>query len=299
MKHTKILSVILSAAMVTMLSGCSEKRDAAPARSEEPISEMPVIPETDYSDDVLLDDGDDHSDDTAKENESPVMPALSEDEILNMSDEDLWNYADLSARELLLQADTPNPTRSEFGISRAAGYRYVGRWAPASASDDEEALDIATAEWQDSPMNTYENLKLGGKNDEFWLFQCDNYYLGQMNMIDTRMVYNIDYYDAQNETVKFELNEENIRRFFAYRSMEIDIWAMTCLGEYVIDDGDGFTFRKYYINVGGGDWGMHDIAILDLEEWHISTDGKVEYIGETRLRESEIPFRYTSSPEIM
>ena len=287
MKRTRVLSVILSAATVAVLIGCSSKESNAPEHTEKSLSEISVTPENEYSDVAQ------HAEET-KDEEQPITPELSEDDILNMPDEDLWNYADLAARGLLLGADTPNPTKSEFRIPYEVGW-----WAPVSAADADEALKIVTAEWKGGPMLTYKNIELAGENDAFWFFRCDNYYNGLWNKVSTLMVYNIDYYDAKKETVKFELNEDNIRRFFAYRTNDINIWARVCLGEYVIDDGDGFTFRRYYVNVGGGDGGMHDTAILDLEEWHISADGKVEYIGETRLRESEIPFRATASPDIM
>ena len=155
----------------------------------------------------------DNLSESTSESESKEMVRLdlTEEEILNMSDEDFTEYGLLLIDHRIEDVQTPNPQREEFDFRAEDGYRYPGKPAKRSASDYSEALLIAAEEWQDNSDNMYGEVILLGENDKFWLFKCVNYYRGEFNMICTKAVYKKDYYDEETATANFELNEENIR----------------------------------------------------------------------------------------
>lgn len=213
-----------------------------------------------------------------------VRPELTEEEILNMTDEDFWYYGDLAAEGFLIDVSCRNPVRSNKGITVSDGYRYVGRWADVSASDPNEAEDIARKWWdaKENDDNTYGNVMEIDENDEYWLFRSQHSYRGQHDFYDTVMVYNKEYFDAETSTAKFTLDDDSIRHFFACRTPDNEQVSKTCIGEFVIPDGDGYVFRRYYIWISFGDWGLNDTAHMSVEEWHISGDGRVEYVDSDR-----------------
>jgi len=205
-----------------------------------------------------------------------VRPDLTEEEIINMSDEKLTELGLLLIEHQIEDVQTPNPQRKEFGFTREEGYRYAGMPAQRSASDYEEALNIAKEEWQDDLQNKYTDISLLGENDKFWLFKCTNYYGNEFNMICTAAVWKKDYYDEETSTAFFELNEENIRNFFAYRSYDQIDQGWTCIGEFVIKTDEGFIFRRYSMMICYGDYGINDEVSLSRSGWKISNDGKIE-----------------------
>ena len=214
---------------------------------------------------------------------------LTEDQILNMSDEEFTEYGMLLIDYRIEDVQRPNPQRDEFGFSREAGYRYPGMPAERSASSYDEALSITIEEWQDNEYNTYKDIGLLGENDKFWLFKCTNYYRGEFNMILTKAVYKKDYFDEETSTAYFELNEENIRTFFAYRAYDVIDNTKTCIGEFVIKTDDGYIFRSYSMYICYGDYGINDEANLFREEWTISNDGKFTLTQAGNIRELELP----------
>ena len=193
-----------------------------------------------------------------------------------MSDESFTEYGLLLIDHRLEDVQTPNPQRTEFGFTRDEGYRYAGMPAERSASDYEEARIIAREKWQNNKDNKYKDISLLGENDKFWLLACPSYYRGEFNLICTIAVYKKDYYDEETSTAFFELNEENIRTFFAYRSYDPFDQVDTCIGEFVVRTESGFVFRRYYMYISYGDYGINDEAHLITREWKISDDGKVE-----------------------
>ena len=104
------------------------------------------------------------------------------------------------------------------------------------------------------------------------------------------MVYKKSYFDEETQTAYFDLNEENIRHFFAYRSTLAEDDPETCFGEFIVEDENGFYFRTYDIFVSFGDYGVNDTVVLVRYEWKISRDGKIER-AETfgEMRELELP----------
>ena len=219
-----------------------------------------------------------------------VRPDLTEEEILNMSDEKLTELGLLLIEHQIEDVQTPNPQRKEFGFTREEGYRYAGMPAQRSASDYEEALNIAKEEWQDDLQNKYTDISLLGENDKFWLFKCTNYYMDEFNMICTAAVWKKDYYDEETSTAFFELNEENIRSFFAYRSYDQIDQTWTCIGEFVISTDEGYFFRRYYMVICYGDYGINDEVSLSRSEWKISNDGRIEPVTSDRFERSlELP----------
>ena len=125
-------------------------------------------------------------------NKDMVRPELTEEEILNMSDESFTEYGLLLIDHRLEDVQTPNPQRTEFGFTRDEGYRYAGLPAERSASDYEEARIIAREKWQNNKDNKYKDISLLGENDKFWLLACPSYYRGEFNLICTIAVYKKD-----------------------------------------------------------------------------------------------------------
>lgn len=233
----------------------------------------------------------DNLSESTSESESKEMVRLdlTEEEILNMSDEDFTEYGLLLIDHRIEDVQTPNPQREEFDFRAEDGYRYPGKPAKRSASDYSEALLIAAEEWQDNSDNMYGEVILLGENDKFWLFKCVNYYRGEFNMICTKAVYKKDYYDEETATANFELNEENIRTFFAYRSREEIDRVETCIGEFIIKTDTGYVFRRYSMYICYGDFGINDEVNLTKEEWNISNDGKMHLISDGFGRSLELP----------
>lgn len=210
------------------------------------------------------------------EKKDMVRPDLTEEEILNMSDEKFTEYGMLLIDHRIEDVQTPNPQRNEFGFTRDEGYCFAGMPAERSASDYEEALIIAREEWQNNSDNTYKDISLLGENDKFWLFACPSYYRGEFNMICTKAVFKKDYFDEETAAAGFELTEENIRTFFAYRSYDEIDQPETCIGEFVINTETGYVFRRYYMYICYGDYGINDEANMLTREWNISNDGIIE-----------------------
>ena len=223
---------------------------------------------------------------TSDGNINMVRIDMTEDEIRNMSDEDFKEYGLLLIQDLIEDVQTRNPQREEFGFTHEEGYRYAGMPAGKSASDYDEALKIAGEEWQDNDLNQFTDIALLGENDKFWLFKCDNYYKGEFNLICTTVVYKKDYYDEKSRTAYFELNEENIRTFFAYRSPDPEDQYGAVIGEFVIRTDEGYVFRRYSLQITYGDHGLNDEANLYMYEAKISNEGKVDRLDYGDYRRS-------------
>ena len=221
-----------------------------------------------------------------------ILPDLSEDEILNMSDADFWYYGNLAAEHLLGDAATPNLLRSDFGLYEEDGYRVIGRSAERSAADSDAAKEAAEEYWKPLGKNTFEDIRLIAETDEFRLFAADHYFDGKFSMIDTLQVYKTDYYDAESSVAGFALDEENFRHFIAYGTADPVAGSECCIGEYVTEDEEKLSLRRYQLHISFGDYGVNDEVYLDVREWQIrKADAVVSFIGETWLREAEIPYR--------
>jgi len=193
-------------------------------------------------------------------------------------------------------SETKAPTMVILDLTEEE-YRYPGMPAKKSASDYDEALSIATEEWQDDSDNKYTDIGFLGENDKFWLFKCTNYWRGEFNMIRTKAVYKKDYFDEETSTAFFELNDENIRTFFAYRSLDPIDQYETCIGEFVIKTDEGYIFRKYYMYICYGDYGVNDVVHLLRQEWKISNDGKVEMNRNSDFKERTLELPISSIGE--
>ena len=203
-----------------------------------------------------------------------VRPPLNEEDILNMTDEDLIRYGMLEIDGLVEDVRVPNNKREEFGLGKE--YEQIFRRADRSASDYDEALAIIEETWEDRDKSSHKNIRLAGENDEIWLFACDYYYDGEFSFIFTTSVYKKDYYDEEKGIAYFDLNEENILHFFACRTVDADEDSKTCFGQFVIRDGDGYIFRQYDLWICYGDWGISDEVNLTGTEYKISENGKIE-----------------------
>ena len=221
-----------------------------------------------------------------------ILPDLSEDEILNMSEPAFCYYGNLAAEHLLGDAGTPNHLRSDFDLKEEDGYRVIGRCADRSAADADTAWEVAEEYWKPLGRNTFENIRPLAETEEFFLFAADHYYDGTFSMIDTLQVYKTDYYDAEKSVACFELNEENFRHFIAYNTPDSGAASECCIGEYVTEDEEMFSLRRYLLHVSYGDYGVNDAVFLDVREWQITkADGRVSLVRESGMRQAEIPYR--------
>ena len=226
------------------------------------------------------------------------VPNFTEDEILNMSDEQLATIGKYVRTQSVEDASTPNPLRTDYGLSFDDGYYYVGKYAYESASDEDMAMDIAMNQWytRESTVGYYDNFTLLDYNGQFWLFSADFYYNDEYNFTDTMIVYDKSYYDVttyygdETNTAKFELNEENLREFFSYQNMDELLSSEFCIGEYLYEEDDTWVFRKYYVWVCYGDYGMSDEVNLYYDEWTVDAEGNVEHtiINDGTLKTVEI-----------
>ena len=210
-----------------------------------------------------------------------------------MSEPAFCYYGNLAAENLLGDAATPNLLRSDFDLKEEDGYRVIGRSAERSAADADTAWDVAEEYWKPLGRNTFENIRPLAETEEFFLFAADHYYDGSFSMIDTVQVYKADYYDAEKSVACFELNEENFRHFIAYGTVEPVGGTEYCIGEYVTEDEEKLSLRRYQLHISYGDYGVNDEVYLDVQEWQIrKADAVVSFIGENGLRAAEIPYRY-------
>ena len=233
--------------------------------------------------------------------EGTAVPEFSEKEILNMSEDDLLHYGDLAADHLLADVRIPHPVVEAYDIEFDGSSPRLGRAADYSAADEAEAWDIARGSWEamESTNNSWKNIRLLGDNGKYWFFECDNYFEGEFNLIDTLMVYHKDYFNAEKGQFLSAVDENSLRSFFACRDMNRTIDPRTCIGEFMDEDDEGLYFRRYYLHISYGDWGVCDTVYLDMEEWRITPDGVIDNVDDPlhkQLRESEIPWRENESP---
>ena len=206
------------------------------------------------------------------------VPDFTEDEILNMTDEQLAAIGKYAREQAVEDVSTPNPIRTEYGLNFEDGYYYVGRYAYASASNEDEAYEIAKEQWEtrESTVGYYDNITLIGYNNMFWLYSADFYYNDEYSFTDTMMVYDELYYDVETGIARFEPDLDNLQYFFSYQNMEDMISSEFCIGEYLDPDADTIIFRKYYIYVCYGDYGISDEVNLYYDEWTMESDGKIQ-----------------------
>ena len=223
------------------------------------------------------------------QSQQKVYPPSTEEEILNMSDEKLEEYGMLQLDWKIVDVRTPDRKGEDFGLRKEDGYEQLWRRADRSASNYDEALGICRETWEDHLKSSYHNIRLAGENDEYWLFASDYYYDDAFSFRITLMVYKKSYYDEETGTAYFELNEENIRHFFAYRSTQAEDDVQTCFGEFITEDDEGFVFHSYSIHICYGDYGINDEVILTGSEMRIYRNGKIENMGAFLRRELELP----------
>ena len=256
--------ILLLAFCLSMVSGCDSKKNASQSGDPEQKSST-------YSDPVKT-----------------FKPKYTEDEILNMSDDDLIDFGMILIEDGVEDVRRPNTKASDLNL----GDEYVQLWrhASRSASSYEEAFAVITEEWEDRGASVHNNPRLAAETGEFWLFACDYYYDGEFQFVFTTTVYKMSYYDEENSFAYFDLNAESIRHFFAYRTTEISDSTVTCIGEYVIKTENGYIYRNYSAHICYGDWGLKDQVIISREEWKIHNNGKFEHIGsEGFYRELDLP----------
>ncbi len=204
-------------------------------------------------------------------------PQYTEEEILNMSNEDLIALGMIEIEHGVEDVRRPNTMAADLNIG--SEYEQLWRRAGRSASSLEEATEIIKEEWKDMDGSEHRNIRFVTENDEFWLFACDFYYDGKFQFVFSTAVYKKSYFDNETSTAYFELNEESIRHFFAYQATDAAEDTRTCIGEYVINTENGYIFRRYLIHICYGDLGLKDQVYLQTMEWKIYENGKIESIS--------------------
>lgn len=260
MKSKKVNSIVsfvlLTAFCLSMVSGCDSKKNTRTSNFGDPeeTSSTYSVPAKTFK------------------------PQYTEDEILNMSDEDLIAFGMILIEHGVEDVRRPNTKRADLNL----GDEYVQLWrhASRSASSYDEALGIIKEEWTSSGGNNHKNIRLVTETDEFWLFACDFYSYDKFDFVFTTSVYKKSYFDEENSFAYFDINEESIRHFLAYETYEADEPSTdTVIGEYVIKTEYGYIFRRYIAHICYGDWGLKDQVIIERMEWKIYSNGKFEYLG--------------------
>ena len=231
--------------------------------------------------------------------EEKVYLDLTEDEILNMSDEDLWYYADLEAKHLLGNSLSypDNPMKSVFeDLKKRFDKNYPKSLSVSSSSalDYADAVRIAETVFpSNGNMGYYLNIQYIGEYDGFYVFAANYYYEKKFSHIVGEIIYKKDYFDFETKTLKCELNHDNVFRFLkAY--LYHNLYG---IGGYFSETDEGYCFRIYSIGCILGDWNMHDRAYLERTECIVSKDGTLSFTeADERIRESDIPYRYNSYP---
>ena len=233
--------------------------------------------------------------------EDIVYLNLSEDEILNMSDEDLWYYADLQAKDMIGNPFTYKDNTLETvyeDIKKITGFNYTDIMyiAESSATDYDDALKIAENEFKTSnPKGCYDNITYIGEYDDFYVFSASYYYDNKFCQKDCRIIFKKDFFDVDTKTLKCELNKDNILNFIMiYKYLNFN-----CIGFSFTETDKGYSCRVYSIYCSQGDWNLCDTACLEREEYNISRDGILTVPNpsyENFIRESEIPYRLNTQP---
>lgn len=254
--------VLLTAFCLSMVSGCDSKK--APSQSLDPPQTTAVTTRV-----------------------KTFKPQYTEDEILNMSDEDLIDFGMILIEHGVEDVRRPNTKRADLNLGDE--YEQVWRHASRSASSYDEAQAIIKEVWKNGDRNDHKNIRLAAENDEFWLFACDYYYDGKFSFVFTTSVYKKSYFDEETSTAYFDLNEESIRHFFAYEVTDVNESPDTVIGEYVIKTENGYIFRRYLAYISYGDWGLNDQVIIEKMEWKIYSYGKIEFVQDNYRRELDLP----------
>lgn len=248
--------VLLTAFCLSMVSGCDSKKNTRNSNFGDPeeTSSTYSVPAKTFK------------------------PQYTEDEILNMSDEDLIAFGMILIEHGVEDVRRPNTKRADLNLGDE--YEQLWRHASRSASSYDEALEIIKEEWTSSGGNNHKNIRLVTETDEFWLFACDFYSDDKFDFVFTTSVYKKSYFDEENSFAYFDINEESIRHFLAYETYEADEPSTdTVIGEYVIKTEYGYIFRRYIAYICYGDWGLKDQVIIERMEWKIYSNGKFEYLG--------------------
>ncbi len=250
-KATSPIAIILLAAFcISMMSGCDLGKDASKSGGADQTT-------------------------TVTTRVRNFKPQYTEEDILNMSDEDLIDLGMIELDRGVEDVRRPNTMAADLNLGKE--YEQLWRRASRSASSLEEAWKVIKDEWQDNGGSEHRNIRFVTENDEFWLFACDITYNVNAEFVFSTAVYKKSYFDKETSMAYFDLNEESIRHFLAYEVTDAADDERTCIGEYVIRTENGYIFRRYLISICGGDYGMHDQIYLERREWRIYQSGKIEY----------------------
>ena len=244
-----IAIILLAAFCISMMSGCGSKKDASKSGGTDQTTTDTTRVKT-------------------------FKPQYTEEEILNMSDEDLIALGMIELDRGVEDVRRPNTMAADLNLGKE--YEQLWRRASRSASSLEEAWKVIKDEWQDNGGSEHRNIRFVTENDEFWLFACDITYNVNAEFVFTTAVYKKSYFDKESSTAYFDLNEESIRHFFAYEVTDAADDTRTCIGEYVTKTENGYIFRRYSIHICWGDWGVKDQVYLERIEWIIYQSGKIE-----------------------
>ncbi len=227
-----------------------------------------------------------------------VWPEFTEEEILNLTEEEILYYGELIKQGRLVSVEAPNYLIEEFGLDtyqvggETRRYFDVGRVARKSADTLDEAYEIVREEFYNSKYTDlegylagdnvsgyYDDIRVIGENDDLWIFKIEQYWGGKYDTRLTTIVYKKDYYEQENHVANFELSNESVRHFFLSRTSRLS-GESYCIGEYVnYIDGDEsrFYYAKYYLNITGFDMitDYYSVRLICEYSW-ITLDGHVE-----------------------
>lgn len=203
-----------------------------------------------------------------------ITPEYTENEILNMSDEELFYLG-------LLESDGRLASVAEYvdfeDMVLEEGFRYVGFAAKDPAENEEEAREKAEEEWDKYSKRDYYSIYLVAETDEYWVF-VNGWSSHPGEIREYVVVYKQDYYETKDSWPAFELTEDFVRNYMAYTYPE-GMWDYIYIGEYIIPDKDDLIFRRYWVNGDELEGEYVYQATLGCDEWRFNSDGTVEYVG--------------------
>jgi len=189
-----------------------------------------------------------------------LVPQLTEEELLALSDEEFIYYACFASEWLL--ADVLSQQISEKFDGLVIGYFSV----IGNAENEADAEAMVTIEWE---SNGYKDIQIFYEDENCWLFAHDG------SAYVTGVVFKKEYYDIEKGIVGFELNKESIISFMNYiddDSMSDDVH----MGVYVEKKGNDYRYVRYYIRESGFD--NEDVVVGSLykNEYIFHPDGSIE-----------------------
>ncbi|MBO6207938.1 MAG: hypothetical protein IKH46_11630 [Lachnospiraceae bacterium] len=273
-KAKGLISILFISLICCFAAGCSSREELKTEQNVENNESLSLRDDIssgsdeDYVSSEVIDTKQD-----ATEEDENLIPNFTEDEILNMSDNELCHLGALDLKNCLENVSICPKTED---LIFEEGYKYISFAADTPAQNEEEATQIAKEEFGKFPEIYHGRCDLLGETEEYWFFiRCLDPMPGDKQPFI--VVYKQDYYETKESWPEFELTEDFIKNYMV--NVKQTISYNICIGEFIIPDTDGMLFRRYTVNPILSDYGLYETELI-CREWHFYSDGSVEFTAE-------------------